>query len=193
MSRSSSRYRAHLAVTDGDGRGFYAENLSRRGLFIKDAAELSIGERLTVDVELSGIGICRVLAEVAHVITPEAATKLGRAPGAGLNVIEWLDDAENKWAAYLDRLNRRGDVVVFAVDELSGFLLAAAGYQVEAAPAPGQLTAAIAASAAPVIAIVVPTDSAPHYIGATDSRIPIITLSSPGDIETILDRLDRHL
>ncbi|HET6613898.1 MAG TPA: hypothetical protein VFG83_17990 [Kofleriaceae bacterium] len=193
MSRSSSRYRAHLTVRASDGRGFLAENLSRHGLFIKDATGLAVGQRITVDVDLSGIGDCRVTAEVAHVITLEAAASLGRAPGAGLTVIEWLDDAEDLWASYLRRLNRRGDVVVLAVDELTGFLLAAAGYQVAAAPAPGDLAQVIAASDVPIIAVVVPRERAAGYARAAGPRLPVIAVDNPGDIEPLLDRLDGQL
>lgn len=63
-------------------------NISRRGTYVWTKTLPTVGEVVELAITLAPAVVVRVLARVAHVMTPEAAAALGRRPGAGFHFIE---------------------------------------------------------------------------------------------------------
>jgi uncharacterized protein (TIGR02266 family) len=130
--RTQPRYRVHLKVRYESAREFvqeYAENLSKGGLFIRGARALAPREQVMVEVTLPGYAPFRLVGEVAHVLDPEAADHMGRAPGVGIAVTEAPTNYERALRSYLRLLGKRRECLVFAEDGSVFEALQAAGYQ----------------------------------------------------------------
>ncbi len=192
-ARKSPRRRVHLRVEFARAREFveqYAENLSSGGLFVRGIDGLSSGEEVSINITLPGLGTFTVQAEVAH----QRAT--GGAPGVGFAIRSAPLGFADALAAYLLRLGRRADMVVFVDESPWCGAIADAGYRVEPVPAPQDVAAALAARDAQVAGIVAPRDLAAELAAALASSGKdslVISLSAASDVGALLDRLDDAL
>lgn len=197
--RKSARHRVHLAVRFASAREFvveYAENLSQRGLFVKGAHELEPLSEVSIELELPGHGRFPLKAMVAHVLTSDEARTLGRAPGAGLAIVESPTGFDEALHSYLMTLGRRADHMVFVADDTFGLLLSAAGYQVKATPNPGDLVHALARASVPVVGIVVPAAEVSTYaasVAQAGGVTLVLGMDSADDFDEILVSLDAEL
>ena len=170
--RRFTRHEVHLAVrfeTAADFVTEYAENLSSGGLFLRGAHELDPGTIVDLELSLPGNGSYRVRATVCHILTPEVAAKVGRKPGAGLELVDLPDDFDAAMRGYLMRLGRRRDFLVLVDSDNARELFEAAGYTVELAPRPDELVATVARSDKTVAAVVVSKAVAPYYRVVADA------------------------
>lgn len=193
------RYRVHLAVRYGSAQEFvreYAENLSAGGLFIPDAHNLNPRQEVTVELSLPGFGAFKLRCEAAHILDPATAARFDRRPGAGLAIRRAPANFTEALQAYLVRLGSRADAIVLACDERCGSVVAEAGYQVQPCPEPGGLAEVYARTDGNVIALLAPSTRAADYraacanLGAGDI---VVTMDYPGEIDRVLERLDREL
>jgi hypothetical protein len=199
VRRRAARYRVYLSVRYEAAADFvreYAENLSRGGLFIRNARGLSRHRDVMVEIELPGYGLYQVRAEVMHVIGDALATEHGRTPGAGLAIREAPNGFEEALSGYLIRLGRRGESLVLAAETETARLLHAAGYQVEAVESPDAVPEAISRSGAPLVGVVVPVPRLTEFRrAARDSETAELTvgIDASSRIDDILVQLDRRL
>ncbi len=191
------RFRVHVEVRFQNALDFvveYAENLSRGGVFVAGAQGLAPRAEVSCDLALPGLGRFTVLAEVAHVLSAEAAAKLGRSPGAGLQITRSPPGFQDAMSTYLKRLGRRRDTVVMTSDLTCGRFLSSAGFLVRPLPAPEVLMAALIASAEPVAALLVPPGRWSEYHGlhmvTPDLVVPVPEELDP---DKLLDVLDARL
>lgn len=200
MSRGSMRYRVHLAVRYGVAADYvreYAENLSKGGLFIAGASALKPLQHINVEVALPGFGKFRLKCEVAHVLTEEMAERYGQKPGAGLAIVSGPPDYEDALMRYLHRLGRRADCMVLTGHDGIHKILGDAGYQVQSAPAPDQLAAAIARAESDVVGVVVAEQQGEAYkaaataAGAGDDMV--LVMGNAAHADQILTALDERL
>jgi len=193
------RFRVHLQVRFQTALDYvveYAENLSRGGVFVSGAHNLAPRAPVSCEIELPGAGRFTVLAEVAHVLGADTAARLGRAPGAGLQITSSPPGFTAALEDYLHRLGRRRDVVVLTSDLLAGRFLSAAGFLVRPLPPPEQLVELMATSPEPVVgALVLPGRMAEYQRAAVDVPEVLITLPvDPGvGLPKLIDLLDRRL
>lgn len=199
MARLEERLPVNLSIKYSVAREFvleYAENLSVGGLFIRGAYNLQRGQIVNVEIALPGYGAFAVAAEVAHVLSPVVAAKYGRKPGAGFAITKSPPGFAEALRAYLLRLGRRRDHVVFVSDDQLALLLDAAGYQVRPLPPSQGLLDAVAGSAEPVVGVVVPFDQEQEYVSrAATMGSPEIVYAVDEDepIEDLLSWLDSEL
>jgi CheY-like chemotaxis protein len=138
--RSAPRIAAYLAASYRRGERSircFTENLSRGGLFLRDAVGLASGEHLELSIELPTGPPCVVEAEVRYVLSRGEAVECGRQPGAGLRVCDTADT--RPIVAYLERLKRRRYHVIMTNDTCCASLFSDAGYGVREAPPPDEL------------------------------------------------------
>jgi hypothetical protein len=195
-TRQHKRHRVHLSVRYVKADRFlrdYAEDLSKGGLFIAGAHHLEPLEEVEIDIDLPGLGTFRVLAETAHVVTPERAEKLGRRPGAGLAITRCDKQFRDALHEYLERLGHRADRRVLVGDQACAVVLGETGYQVAPAPPPAELAAALAASQMPVVGVVVPRAEHAAYaaaaavVGAGDIVLEMDHVEEIDNVLTLLD------
>ena len=197
--RKGERYRVHLSIRYGVARDFvvdYVENLSRGGLFIRGAHELSPRQEVEVELELPGQGKFAVTGKVAHILTPEMAESSGRNPGVGLTIVKSPDGFAEAMTAYLHRLGRRRDFTVFAADARHVEPLEQAGYRAVVAPSPAELVSQIARTNPPVLGVVVGDSDRRGYEDAAakaGAAGVLYIVKDPGDFDELLADLDRKL
>ena len=197
--RKTERYRVHLLVRYGVARDFvveYADNLSINGLFVRGAHNLQLGSQVTAELTLPGAGNHQVTATIAHIIDDEMAKSLGRCAGAGLAITHCSPEFNDALVAYLQRLGRRAEAMVWVDDEALGLLLAAAGFQVSHAPPPENVVEQLARSQVPVVAVLINSDNAANYrnqlqAGGADELL--IAVSGANAFDTLLTDLDELL
>lgn len=198
-ARRDTRHKVHLSVRYSTAREFvreYAENLSKGGLFIRDAYSLEPLQQVTVRMELPGFHKYDILAEVVHLIRPDVAAQLNRAAGAGLAIVRAPSGFEEALERYLQRLGQRKDHQVLIADEPMGILLGSCGYRVSRAPLPSETQQKVAESARPVIGVIVPEALVADYrraLAKTDAHDVVHDLEGFANIDEILAQLDRHL
>ena len=157
---------------------------------------MSLGEHIAITLELPGFGEYELVGEVAHTIDESAAQEHARSSGVGVRIIEAPDGFDDALAEYMERLQQRGDVMVFADDDAFGLLIAAAGYQVKPAPAPGDLKCAAGDCAVPVIGVVVASGRRAEFSRATIAAglgDIAISMDEANDVDRVLVALDRGL
>lgn len=193
------RYRVHLKVRYQNARDFvleYAENLSKGGLFIRGAQNLVRREQVRVEITLPGYPPFRVLGEVAHVLDPEAADRLGRQPGVGIAVVRAPRNYDAALRSYLRLLGRRRDCLVFAEDPEVRACLEDAGYRAAAMPHAEELRAALGDATTPVLGLILDPGREHAYAAAAfaaglSHRIHVV--ANPGELEGLLARLDAEI
>ena len=194
--RTSARHRVNLSVRYGTASEFvseYAKNLSQGGLVIADAHHLEPLSEVRIEIDLPGAGTFEVTGEVAHIVNAEMARQIGISPGAGIAIKRGPKGFKEALSAYLQRLGRRADVVVFVADERLVEVLGDAGFQALEAPPPEQLAAAVVRSETQVIAVIAPRSRALAYrqaataAGAGDL---VVEMDSPAELDDVLVRLD---
>jgi hypothetical protein len=198
-TRTSARHRVCLAVRYSTATEFvqeYAENLSRGGLFIADAHHLQPLADVAVEIDLPGSGTYQVKGVVAHILDVDLAAKMGRKPGAGIEIRTVPVGFNDALESYLHRLGRRADVTVFVADARCAAALARAGYGVAPAPAPESFAAEFVRADSEVIAVVVPRSSELAYqqaAAAAGGGDMVVCMDSPAQLDEILRRLDDEL
>ncbi len=198
-NRNSARHRVKLSVRFGVASEFvqeYAENLSQGGLFVAGAQHLAPLSTATVELELPGAGTFKLTCEVAHVLTPDIAERMGRSPGAGMAIRRAPKGFMEAVQSYLQRLGRRADATVIVLDDAHRTMIHDAGYQTVAAPPADQLAAAIVHLDATVVAVVVPRSREQAYLhaaAAAGAGDIVIRMDSAAELGDVLRRIDDEL
>lgn len=196
--RRDPRYRVHLEVRYGRAVDFvqeYAENLSKGGLFIRGAQDLSRGQDVTVEIEIPGYGTFKIVAEVAHVLGTDQARKLGRRPGAGVAVQRAPKHYRKALREYLLLLGQRRDCVVYAEEQEVLEALKEAGYHAKPLPPLPDLTTTLAATEAPVLGVILSPEAEDRYTPAlfaanlADRMHQVTFLEELDDLLPVLDQL----
>jgi DNA-binding response OmpR family regulator len=81
-----------------------SEDLSRRGVFVRTDALLPVGAVTELHISLPGAMEFRVIARVAHLLSPSAARALGRHVGMGFEFLESDSEGRQALVDYLDDL-----------------------------------------------------------------------------------------
>jgi hypothetical protein len=193
QNRRHRRHRVHLEVRFGSARDYlveYAENLSRGGLFVRGIFDVEPLQIMSLEIELPGFRRFEVRGRVVHVRSAADAVAIGAKPGVGLELIDLRPDFTEALHHYLTRLGRRSEVVVLSTsDEVMG-LLATAGYQVFAAPAPGQVQALVATLPCRVLALALGRRERDDYLAAETLSTRIVEIDFLAEIDEILEILD---
>lgn len=158
-NRSNERFRCHLSVSFQSADDFvveYVENLSRGGVFVRAAYNLSLGQEVSLEIELPGFDRFQVAAKVAHLVSPEQAKVRGGAPGAGLQIVTAPDGFTHALGVYLERLGQRKKYTVLVYDDECLGLLEDAGFTAHPLPPIDDLQAVCNADGVTVVGIVVP-------------------------------------
>lgn len=189
----------HLSVRYSTAREFvteYAENLSKGGLFLKDAHEIAPLQMVAVRLQLPGFREYEILAQVVHIVPPDTAALLGRSAGAGMAIVHAPEGFQQALEQYLQRLGQRKDHQVFIADEAVGILLSSCGYRVARAPVPSEVRQAVAEAVRPVIGVIVPDTLIDDYRRAlvdTSAGTAVHGIDSFADIDDMLTQLDSNL
>jgi len=170
----------------------YAENLSAGGLFVRHAQGLAPLSEITVQIDLAGFDTFEVKARVAHVMDEQTAEKLGRSPGAGLQLLDVPPGFEEALSGYLARLGRRRDFCVLVEEPECFILLEQAGFRV-AATTDGSVIEQVMGGDT-ILAVVVTKPSASRFrdvLAASPKDVPVIGCNYVVDEEPLLAELDR--
>lgn len=81
-----------------------SEDLSRRGVFVRTDELLPVGAVTELVITLPGQSGFRVIARVAHLLSPSAARALGRHVGMGFEFLESDSEGRQALVVYLDDL-----------------------------------------------------------------------------------------
>jgi Tfp pilus assembly protein PilZ len=190
------RYRVHLQVRFGVARDFvveYAENLSKGGLFVRGAHNLEPLEDVTIQIELPGAGAFEVTGRVAHILDAATAEKVGRKPGAGLQLLDSPPGFVDALGAYLVRLGRRRDATALATRAEARGLLEVAGYRSEQAEPPEAIVQQIARCELPVVGVVVDRAQEAAYraaMAAAGDEGLVRAIDYLEELEALLPELD---
>ncbi len=144
--RKQTRFRVHLTVRFETALEFvteYAENLSHGGLFVRGAHHLELNREVPVQMEVPGYPPFKVVARVAHILTPEIAEALKRKAGAGFHIVRGPRGFQEAIRTYLTRLGRRRDCGVLAGDHHIAGALEGAGYRTQIVPTAQDLVLAM--------------------------------------------------
>ena len=199
FQRKDERFRVALSVRYGSARDYvrdYAENLSRGGLFINGAHNLQLGSRVRIELDLPGFDTFMVSAEVAHVIDPASAARLGRKPGAGLSIVQTPSGFAEAMHSYLLRLGLRRDHLVFVGDSTIRELFDLAGFQVRPLPPPISLRADIERCPVPVVGVIVTrAQFGPFVAAATVAKLSDLVheIDYPEEFEHVLRIIDQRI
>ncbi len=81
-----------------------SEDLSKRGVFVRTDDLLPVGDIVELTVTLPAGGEFRVIARVAHLLSPSVARALGRRTGMGFEFLEQDNAGRTDLVEYLDDL-----------------------------------------------------------------------------------------
>jgi hypothetical protein len=198
MSSSDRKHERHatvLAIRFVSATDFvteYAENLSVGGLFVRQAQNLEPLSEITVHIDLAGFESFEVKARVAHLMDEDMAARMGRAPGAGLQLTEVPPGFEKALSGYLARLGRRRDFLILVEDEGCMKLLDEAGFRVEHTDAGVVTEQSLRGNT--VLAVVVSKASSVMFrdvLSVSPKPVPVIGCHYEVDEEPLLAELDR--
>ena len=190
--RRHPRHKVHLKVSYGRAVEFveqYADTLALGGMFIRGALDLTVGEEVSITLELPGSGTLTVKAEVRYVLAN------GPKPGAGMQITNGPPGYVDQLSGYLLRLGRRADAIVFVDAEPWRTVIRESGYQIAPLPAPPELGRIFAdlrlVAIMPPVAVADDYDAALQAHGA-DSSI-LIPVHAELPVEPVLAWLDERL
>ena len=193
--RVHERHATVLAVRFVSAADFvieYAENLSAGGLFVRQAHGLEPLSEVTVQIELAGFDTFKVKAKVAHIMDEAMAARLGRSPGAGLQLIDVPPSFTKALSGYLARLGRRRDFLILAEDAACVGMLGEAGFRVDNTDLGRVVEQALSEST--VLAVVVGKGSAAAFrdaLSIAPKTVSVIGCHCVVDEEPLLAELDR--
>jgi Tfp pilus assembly protein PilZ len=196
--RAQTRYRVHLSVRFQTALEFvteYAENLSHGGLFVRGAHHLEFNREVPIQLEVPGYPPFKVVARVAHILTPEIAEALKRKPGAGLHIVRGPRGFQEAIRLYLTRLGRRRDRGVLAGDHQIASALEAAGYRTQIVPTPQDLVLAVEEMEERTLGVVVLHTSKDGYaraaevLGKTDFVYGVESLEEVDELLPVFDEM----
>jgi CheY-like chemotaxis protein len=81
-----------------------SEDLSKRGVFVRTDMLLPVGDIVELTISLPGGNDFRVIARVAHLLSPSVARALGRRTGMGFEFLDQDKERLGRLSAYLDDL-----------------------------------------------------------------------------------------
>jgi type IV pilus assembly protein PilZ len=164
--RRHARYPVHLRVQWANAESFaadYAENLSIGGIFVAGAQSIERMTELDVTIELPGGPAWTVRARVVFQFSEEAAAKVGRRAGAGMELVASPPGFADAQREYVARLASRRDVAVMLGACPGRERIADAGYQIVPLVAADELAGAVAHAPVPIVAVVVERAAYPLY------------------------------
>lgn len=206
-ARSTRRYTVEWPVALGTTRGAVradALDVSADGMFVRPVHPLALDARLTFtamldDGQTSVSGRARVVRSISEV----EARIAGLSSGFGVTILEMTDADRERWAAFLNRVEKRaGKRVLIGASparlaELQAGLVAA-GYAVIGGTEPGALAHLAGAEARPVDAALVDAawvaaGSSPAWIEElfAGRNVPCVTMN--GDARRARVAIDRLL
>lgn len=197
--RAQTRYRVHLSVRFQTALDFvteYAENLSHGGLFVRGAHHLELNREVPIQMEVPGYPPFKVVARVAHIITPDIAKALKRKPGAGFHIIRGPKGFQEAIRSYLTRLGRRRDRGVLGGDHHIAGALEAAGYRTQIVPRAKDLVLAVEEMEVETLGVVVPRSSEIEYAraaGVLGKTEFVYGVDSLEDVDELLPVFDEKL
>ncbi len=194
--RQHARFKVRLAVSYPNAAGFvadYVENLSIGGLFIAGAQQLELLQETLVKIDLPNHGSWTVGARVVFIFDKEAAERVGRPQGAGLQITRKPRGFDDALFGYLIRLGRRREVAVMVGDVPGKTEITDAGYQIVPLVESDALTRALDQAPVPILGVVVPTSMFDVY----DARARIagagkivFSVTRSEDITEVLAQID---
>ena len=195
-NRQHTRYKVRLGVSYPNAAEFvsdYVENLSIGGLFIAGAQHLEVFQETEVQVDLPNHGTWRVRATVVFIYDKATAEKMGRRPGAGLQITHKQNGYDDALFGYLVRLGRRREVAVMVGDVPGKAEIADNGYHVIPLVEGEAFNRAIDTAVVPIIAVVVPPPLFANY----DARARIagmgggvFVIANRAEVSDALARID---
>lgn len=191
--RRQPRFRTRLRVTYNTAAELirdYTENLSRGGMFLRGAHNLTPMEEVEVIVAVPGCGEFPVRATVRYVLDERTAAAHKRRPGAGLSITSAPAGFRAALEEYVARLERRWEHIVYATDEQLRRVLAEAGFRALEAPPPHRMVKAFASSKAAVLGVVVTRRSEPAYATAIGDPSLVFGIDYVEELEELIPQLD---
>ena len=190
--RRHPRHKVHLKVSYGRAIEFveqYADTLALGGMFIRDAVDLTVGEEVSITIDLPGSGTLTVKAEVRYVLAA------GPRPGAGVQITNGPRGYLDQLSEYFLRLGRRADAMIFVDAEPWRTLILESGYQVAPLPPPAQLARIFRdlrlVAIMPPVALAEDYDAALQAHGGDSSMLIPVHAELP--VEPVLAWLDERL
>ncbi len=111
--RGDRRYPVEWPVCLGTSRGAIraeALDVSREGMFVRQADSLAAGASLSFSVVLDDSGgPVTGSSRVVRVMDEPSARSCGTAPGYGLQIVDMPDADRERWAGFLARVERRAE------------------------------------------------------------------------------------
>jgi hypothetical protein len=196
--RRHPRYGVRLSVRYTNAAEFvndYVENLSAGGLYINGANRLPLHSETDIFIELPGQGTWTVRAKSTFIIDDDAATKSGRKPGAGFEIVGKPPGFDDALLGYLLRLGRRREHAVMAGEVAGIQLIKDAGYRVIPLESEDEVAIALADDDAKIVGIVLPSSQVQAYrdrLGEKGKAL-VFPAASDDDIVDILARIDSLL
>ena len=167
----------------------YADTLALGGMFIRDAVDLTVGEEVSITIDLPGSGTLTVKAEVRYVLAA------GPRPGAGVQITNGPRGYLDQLSEYFLRLGRRADAMIFVDAEPWRTLILESGYQVAPLPPPAQLARIFRdlrlVAIMPPVALAEDYDAALQAHGGDSSMLIPVHAELP--VEPVLAWLDERL
>ncbi len=206
-ARATRRYVVEWPVCLGTMRGAMkadALDISTSGMFVRPIVALALDSVLNFSAVLDdGGGPVAGRAKVVRQLTEAEAASVGLAPGFGLSIVEMSALDEQRWHAFIARIEQRAAkrVLIGASPARLGELqnaLAAAGYAVLGGTDPGALVQLASSDARPVDAALI--DSSWLDPGTTSAwieslfsarNVPCITVE--GDSRRARGQVDKLL
>ena len=131
-------------------------------------------------------------AQVAHVLNEEMAAKMGRSPGAGLQLIDTPPGFDEAIHEYLERLGRRRDFLILVERQECVAMLGEAGFRVQGSSL-GSVTEQSVGNSDLLAAVVTKASAASfrEVLEMSPKKVAVIGCDCVVDEEPLLAELDR--